>query len=81
MTCTELIAAISDYIEGTLSPERLAQVEAHLAKCEHCDCVSDSTRQTIDLLRARARTKLPDARRDALLAKLEAALPRCSRRE
>jgi anti-sigma factor RsiW len=81
MTCTELVAAISDYIDGTLSPERLAQVEAHLAKCDHCDCVTDSTRQTIELLRARAKTKLPDARRDALLARLEAVLPRCSRGE
>ena len=36
MTCTELQAALTDYIDGTLDPRRKAAVERHLAECASC---------------------------------------------
>ena len=34
MKCEEYIELLSEYADGELSPERTAQVEAHLACCE-----------------------------------------------
>ncbi len=36
MKCEEYIELLSEYADGELSPEKTAQVEAHLACCEKC---------------------------------------------
>lgn len=35
--CGEVLEILPDYLEGTLEPERLAQVQAHLAGCDWCE--------------------------------------------
>ena len=52
MTCQELVRRLSDYIDGTLAPEARAEVEAHLADCDDCHLVLDTTQCTILLYRA-----------------------------
>lgn len=37
LRCSEVLANLSDYIDGQLSPERRAQIEAHLRGCAVCE--------------------------------------------
>ncbi|HYK34567.1 zf-HC2 domain-containing protein [Alloacidobacterium sp.] len=50
LNCRHVWDRISDYIEGTLDPEVRADVERHLAHCEICSAVLDSTRNVIILM-------------------------------
>lgn len=34
--CSEVLAALSDYLGGELPPERRAAIEAHVRSCDHC---------------------------------------------
>ena len=36
MRCDEVLAGLSDYLDGELPPTRLAQVQAHLRGCPAC---------------------------------------------
>ena len=49
--CQDLLASISDYIDGELSPELCAVLEQHLHGCENCQVVVNTTRKTIELYR------------------------------
>jgi len=73
VTCRELVARLSDYIDGTLGPSLVADVEHHVATCHGCHVVLDTTQCTILLARAARTTALAEDRRRLLLAKLEAA--------
>jgi anti-sigma factor RsiW len=37
LRCTEVLADLSDYIDGQLTPERRGQIEAHLRACAACE--------------------------------------------
>lgn len=50
LNCRHVWDRISDYIEGTLDPAVRADVERHLAHCEICSAVLDSTRNIIILM-------------------------------
>jgi anti-sigma factor RsiW len=35
--CGEVLRQLSDYLDGELSPEEVARVEAHLRGCDRCE--------------------------------------------
>ena len=47
--CKHVWEHISGYLDQTLPPEVLEQVEKHLAHCEICSAILDSTRNIIIL--------------------------------
>ena len=47
ISCQEVVEVITDYLEGTLAPERAAVFEAHLALCDGCQWYLDQMRITI----------------------------------
>lgn len=51
MTCTDFLSKLTDYFDGQINPELLAEVRAHSAGCKHCEVVLDTTRQTIEVYR------------------------------
>ena len=73
MSCADLVRQLSDYIDGTLAPAVRASLEAHLADCDKCHLVLDTTRCTILLFRAAESPCLDAERRRALLRRLEKA--------
>lgn len=73
MRCEELVRRLSDYIDGTLEPPLVLEVEQHLVGCHGCHVVLDTTQCTILLARAASTTALAEDRRRVLLERLEAA--------
>jgi anti-sigma factor RsiW len=50
LKCRHVWDHISEYIDGTLDPQVRADVERHLATCEICSAILDSTRNIIILM-------------------------------
>lgn len=51
MTCTDFLSKLTDYFDGHISPDLLAEVREHSAACKHCEVVLDTTRKTIEVYR------------------------------
>jgi anti-sigma factor RsiW len=49
LTCKNAINQISDYLDAELDTNLKQTLEAHLAKCNHCHAVFDTTKKTIEL--------------------------------
>ena len=49
VTCEHVWREISDYLEGEVSPETRAAMEAHFNDCKHCRAVLDGTRNVLTL--------------------------------
>lgn len=79
MTCDELLAYLSDYIDQNLDAELTAAAQEHLASCQNCRVVLDTTQQTIFLFREQGRRQIPASRRQRLFDQLEAAFLRKER--
>jgi len=51
VTCTDFLKQLTDYFDGQVEPELLAEVQTHVRECHHCEVVLDTTRQTISIYR------------------------------
>jgi anti-sigma factor RsiW len=71
-TCEGLLGSLSDYVDGELGAELCRQIEKHIAECEDCRIVVDTTRKTIDLVHVSSgpQTGLPDEVRNRLFKRL-----------
>lgn len=71
-TCEGLLGSLSDYIDGDLGAELCRQIEKHIAECEDCRIVVDTTRKTVDLIHVSnaPQAGLPDDVRDRLYKRL-----------
>ena len=59
MTCEELLALLSDYVDGDLDHEVYRAFQEHLADCGPCQVVVDNVRRTINLYKAGGPVELP----------------------
>lgn len=73
MDCNTLLAVLSDYIDNELDEALSAEAREHLATCENCRVMLDTTQQTIVLAKEQGKRVIPAARRERLFAELEAA--------
>ncbi len=74
MKCDELIKYLSDYVDQKLDTELSEEVREHLATCEHCCIMLDTTRKTILLYKTVGHEELPLSKRTRLFERLEAEL-------
>ena len=51
MTCTDFLAKLTDFFDGTVPQDLMLEVEHHIAECKHCEVVLDSTTKTINIYR------------------------------
>lgn len=49
MKCEKVIRELSNYLDAELDAALLRELEFHLAQCEDCRIVVDTTRKTIEL--------------------------------
>jgi hypothetical protein len=59
MKCAELLAALNEYVEGTVDPAICEEFEKHMAGCNPCQIVVDNIRQTIVLYKEGKPYELP----------------------
>jgi anti-sigma factor RsiW len=67
MPCQDLVEVITDYLEGTLSPQERLRFEEHLAVCAGCRNYLEQMRATIRLTGALNADSIPDGIREQLL--------------
>jgi predicted anti-sigma-YlaC factor YlaD len=48
--CRNFVEDVTAYLEGSLSSEMRALVDAHLADCPHCRAYLDQMRRTVDVV-------------------------------
>ncbi len=71
LTCQELLASISDYVDGSLSPELCQEIERHILGCENCRVVVDTTTKVLYLYRQTAgKIALPGEVQERLMSVL-----------
>ena len=73
MTCTEFLAQMTDYFDGDVEPHLMAEIQAHLGECHHCEILVDTTRQTIRVYRDHQVFELTDEVRERTVARIMAA--------
>ncbi|HEY1866312.1 MAG TPA: anti-sigma factor [Candidatus Acidoferrales bacterium] len=49
MKCRGIIYELSSYLDGELAPDAVVEMEIHLAGCEDCRVIVDTTRKTIEI--------------------------------
>ena len=70
--CEELLGSLSAYIDGDLGPELCQELEKHLADCDNCRVVLNTTKRTIDLVHTPLeKTDLPEDVRERLFKRLK----------
>ena len=71
VNCEALLGSLSEYIDGELSAELCREIEKHLAGCENCRIVLNTTKRTIDLVQSPAEAvPVPDDVRGRLFKRL-----------
>jgi anti-sigma factor RsiW len=69
--CRDAIGLLTEYMEGGLTPERIRQLEAHLAGCSACAGFLDSLKKTRDAARSLGAREVPEECRRALSSLLK----------
>ncbi len=49
--CDEVLAELSDFLDGSLAPEREQQLRAHVAECNACECFGADVQTALQALR------------------------------
>jgi len=71
ITCETLLTYLSDYIDNQLDETMTAIAEEHLATCQHCRVMLDSTQKSIILLRQQQQqVVIPQERAESLYQQL-----------
>lgn len=67
MACRELVALVTEYLEGALEEDERARLEAHLAGCDGCSTYLEQMRTTIRLTGMLTEDRIPAEGRERLL--------------
>lgn len=77
MTCTEFLAKMTDYFDGTVEKALLVEIKEHLCECHHCEVVVDTTQKTIEIYRDHQVYALPEDLRERTISSI---LTRCRKK-
>jgi predicted anti-sigma-YlaC factor YlaD len=74
VSCKEFIALLGDYLEMTVRPETVAELEEHLASCPPCQTYLRTYRRTREIAATSERDTLPPAMPEEMKSRLRAFL-------
>lgn len=72
LVCSSGVDYLMDYLEGEVTPEVRAAIEAHVAGCPRCVAFVESYRATPAILRRATAAALPSELEASLLAAIRA---------
>lgn len=75
VSCEEVIHALSDYLEGGVSPGLRNDMEGHFQECRHCTAVLDGTRNILWVVSDSRAFELPAGFGARLYARLQRGRP------
>jgi hypothetical protein len=61
INCADFVAEIGNYLDGDVADEIRVQLEHHLAHCQTCTVLVDSTRKTLKIVTDTGSFDLSDA--------------------
>jgi hypothetical protein len=61
ITCADFIAELGNYMDESVADEVRVQLENHLAHCQTCQVIVDSTCKTVRIVTDSGSFDLPDA--------------------
>ena len=76
VNCEHVWQEISNYLEGDISPDLRAAMEAHFRECRHCTAVLDGTRNIVHLYADERLIELPPGFSARWQSKLVELMPR-----
>lgn len=77
LSCLDVLARLSELVDGEVSADERAQMAAHVAACDWCDRFGREFAATLDALRAEAAAPpVPTEVGERLLARLAGQAPR-----
>jgi predicted anti-sigma-YlaC factor YlaD len=74
MDCKDVLAGLSDYMDGDVSGELRKALEEHIRRCRRCRVVFDTTRRTLQIVSDAEPFEVPLAVSARLYARLEKVL-------
>jgi hypothetical protein len=74
ITCADFLAELGDYMDESVAADVRRQLENHLAHCETCQVIVDSTRKTVRIVTDSGSFDLPETARKSLNAQIMAKI-------
>jgi anti-sigma factor (TIGR02949 family) len=69
-SCENVRAALSDYVDGDVSPELRRELERHLADCRTCQVLYDTTRKTLHIVTNVGSFEVPEEASERLVKRI-----------
>lgn len=70
MTCDDLDAMLSEFLDGSVTPDQASLAAEHLATCEECTAELDELQGVTKLHREHGTVHLPDSARRRIMEAL-----------
>ena len=74
VSCSDVLAELSAYLDGELGASRVAQLEAHVSNCTVCAAFGNGFGRMLNAMRTRL--TVPEAISEDVANRLQAGLPR-----
>ena len=74
ITCDEFMGELGNYLEGDVAFELRQQLERHLAHCQTCQVVYDSTLRTVKIVTESGSFELPEVAAGPIREKIMARI-------
>ena len=71
LTCKQFLRELSGYLEKTLDPAELAELQKHVNECPNCFVVCDTTEKTLKVFKGMDVKPLPKPIHSRLMAAIE----------
>ena len=69
-SCEDVRAALSNYVDGDVSPDLRRELERHLAECRTCQVLYDTTRKTLQIVTNVGSFEVPEAASEQLVKRI-----------
>lgn len=78
--CNQVIAELANYLDDQIAAEIRRELEVHLAHCQTCQALVDSTRKTITIVTESRSFELPETVSARILEKIKAKVRQAPKR-